>query len=53
MSEFRNKPADAVMAIGLNVGDKILIAPPAPRGATTPRRKSLLQPIDMDLNGLN
>ena len=46
LSEFRNRPAEAVLALGLAVGDKVLIIAPkeAPR---TVRRKPMPPPIDL------
>lgn len=45
LSEFRNKPADSVLALGLKLGDRILLVAPK---VTRPvfRRKPMPSPID-------
>jgi hypothetical protein len=46
LSEFRNKPAESVLALGLTLGDKFLIV--APKEAPRPvKRKPMPPPIDL------
>ncbi len=46
LSEFRNKPAESVLALGLALGDEVLIVAPKEPPRTV-RRKAMPPPIDL------